>query len=1169
MSSDDDGPITSSRTSGSAMLAVDSGGTFTDVVDADGRVLKVPSTPRDPSRGVSAAVASMAVDGTALKRLLHGTTVATNALLQRRLGRVALITTAGFADLIEIARQDRPHLYDVDARRPEPLVPRGRRLEVVERSGPDGSEIEPVGQVPVVGDVDAVAVCLLHADLAPAHELSVARTVRRSGVTVVCSHEVAPEHREYERLSTTVIDAALRLPCAEYLQRLEEMAEEVFVLTSAGGLVPVAEASASPVRLLLSGPAGGVLAGAAAAAAAGFANAVTFDVGGTSTDVCLILDGVPAPAGAREVDGLAVRVPSLDVHTVGAGGGSIAAIDAGGAVRVGPHSVGADPGPACYGRGGVEATVTDANLVAGRLPPGLELPGFGVVDMSAAAQALGAAGLTAEGVLAVADAITTAAVRRVTVERGVDPVTCALVAFGGAGPLHACAVAQALGMLAVVVPARAGVLSAVGILGAPIQRDIVRSWPTPSSTSGLAIAGLQLAQDAMAAVGHPMGGFSLRLKALIAEPLRFDADLGDGERLEVIASLDCRYAGQGHEVTTASIAEFAADHEARNGFRREGIAIEVVALRASARVHTTVVLPTIDSSGRSVVIGPTSIAEPDCTIWVAAGWMAEPQPGGGWVLRRHEEPDSSSTGENVLDPAARLAVNLAQLVGVAEEALAVLRRSASSPTIRERADCSTAVFTAAGELVAQSESIPVHLGSMPASVAAAIEAHGPASALPLGPGEQVLLNDPFSGGTHLNDLTLVAPVHLGERLVGWVANRAHHGDVGGMVPGSMPPDADELVQEGLCIPPVRCTAEVIKMVCANSRTPQERRGDIDAMLGANAVAVTRLAALIEAGVDLATVVDWGERRMRAALAAMPDGTSTFEDVLDTTGPDDDQQAPARVVVTVTKLGNSIEFDLTGTDAQRRGNANAVAAVTVGAVGFALRCVCDPSIPANGGAMRPVSIRLRPGTMVAATRPAAVGAGNVEMSQRVADACLGALAGIVPDRVPAASQGTMNNVLLGGAGSGGEAAEGPWVLYETLAGGQGGGPLHPGMSGVHTAMTNTRNTPVEALERAYPVRVRRTTLRRRSGGDGRLPGGDGIERELEALVACTLTIIGERRISRPWGAHGGGPGAVGADVLLPGGDEHRAIALRPRSTVRLQPGDVVRVHTPGGGGYGLF
>jgi N-methylhydantoinase B/oxoprolinase/acetone carboxylase alpha subunit len=505
--------------------------------------------------------------------------------------------------------------------------------------------------------------------------------------------------------------------------------------------------------------------------------------------------------------------------------------------------------------------------------------------------------------------------------------------------------------------------------------------------------------------------------------------------------------------------------------------------------------------------------------------------------------------------AATLQVWISRLTGVAEEMGAVLRRAAYSPNIKERADCSCALFTPDGTLLVQAEHIPVHLGSMPAAVLAAIDACGDG----LASDDQIVVNDPFAGGTHLNDVTFVAPARDDAgALIGWVANRAHHADVGGMTPGSMPPDATEIYQEGLRIPPVRWTPEVESLFLAASRTPAERAGDLDAQRGANRLGVARLRELAAGPEVLDEIVAYGERRMCTALGALPNGVYEFRDMLDSTG-GGGHPSPATIAVRVTVADDTITFDFTGTDAQRRGSVNAVEAVTLSAVAFALRSVVDPDLPANGGALRPVHIVAPPFSIVAAHPPVAVGAGNVEVSQRVADVCLGALAQAAPDRVGAASQGTMNNVLVG---------DDAFVYYETIGGGQGGRPgPRAGMNGVHTAMTNTRDTPVEAFERAYPMRVRRYALREGSGGAGAAPGGDGIVREIEMLADVTVSLVTERRASQPWGLAGGEPGARGENWLLPGGDEARAQRLPDKGTVQLATGDVVRICTPGGGGWG--
>ena len=586
-------------------VGVDTGGTFTDVVTEDGRVVKLPSTPDNPGTAVAEGVSAAGGATT----LAHGTTVATNALLERKGGSVALFTTAGFADVIEIARQDRPSLYDQFADRPQPLVARDMRIEVDERVSAEGEVLLPLDPSalpdPPAG-TDTVAVVFLHSDREPEHERAAARALRARGLDVTASNEISPEFREYERTITTVLNGYLRRPCRQYLAGLEGVADDVMVMTSAGGLITLAAATEEPVRLLLSGPAGGAIAAAAAARAAGYDDAVAFDMGGTSTDVCLILDGRPAPAAQRSVGGFAVRLPSLDIHTIGAGGGSIARIDPGGALRVGPESAGAVPGPICFRRGGTEVTVTDADLVAGRIPADAAFPSLGTLDINGARDGLSRLGASAEDVLRVVDAAMVGAVRAVTVERGVDPRDLALVAFGGAGPLHACAIAAELGMKAVIVPPRAGVLSAVGLLAAPRQADLVRSWPVPLQHDGIEDALVMLATAASRAVG---GAAS------------------------VDVSIDCRYAGQSHELTVDSVEDFHDEHRRLNGFARPDAAVEVVALRARAAVTSPVDPGSLaPPSGRKAYAGPAVLSEPDCTVWVPEGWRADVEANGSWII---------------------------------------------------------------------------------------------------------------------------------------------------------------------------------------------------------------------------------------------------------------------------------------------------------------------------------------------------------------------------------------------------------------------------------------------------------------------------------------------------------------------------------------------------------
>jgi N-methylhydantoinase A/oxoprolinase/acetone carboxylase beta subunit len=586
-------------------LGIDSGGTFTDVVTARGEIAKVASTPDDPATAVERAIDAV-VARPKLSSLAYGTTVATNALLERRGAEVALIATRGFSDVIEIARQTRPSLYDPFVDRPEPLVSRARRYEVAGRLDASGTELEPFdGVVPSLpASVGGAAVCLLHSDLDPAHERAVADALRASfDGALVCSHLISREYREYERMVTTVVEAFLEPVCATYLARVASFAPETLVMTSAGGLIPAAQAARASAALLLSGPAGGVRAAAAIAVACGFPDAVSFDMGGTSTDVCLIRGGGPAPAPQRTIAGFPVRLPAIDVHTIGAGGGSIARLDAGGALVVGPRSAGAVPGPACYGRGGDEPTVTDADLLLGRIPADATFLDLGRLSFDAAARAMARAGVTAEGVVRVVDAAMERAVRVVSVERGVDPRALALVAFGGAGPLHACAVAEALDMPAVIVPPRAGVCSAVGVLSAPKAREVVRGY----SGDDLPGALRSVADEARGLVG---------------------------EDAIVQTAVDCRYVGQSHELSVPAPDDFPAEHARRNGHARPGAPVEVVAVRARASIASPLAVTDLPSVARAHVTGPAVVAEADCTVWIPDGWRADPHATGAWILRR-------------------------------------------------------------------------------------------------------------------------------------------------------------------------------------------------------------------------------------------------------------------------------------------------------------------------------------------------------------------------------------------------------------------------------------------------------------------------------------------------------------------------------------------------------
>ena len=604
------------------LAAVDTGGTYTDVVSVTGRVEKVltqkTSLVTSVEEGLLRAVGSVPID-----ILAHGTTVATNALLERKGACIALVTNKGFADVIEIGRQTRPDLYDNFADRPPPLVPPQLRFEIACRMGPNGEELVPISEseldrvcgllLSAPERISSVAVSLLHSYIDPSHEKAVAQVLRDAGFDVVISSEISPEYREYERTSTVVATAYLKPVLKKYLGELTRLAASAYVMTSAGGLVPADHAAENAAALLLSGPAGGAIAGSLAALECGFEAAVTFDMGGTSADICMIQGGIPEPTPQIRVGGLPIRLPSIEIVTIGAGGGSIARIDPGGALQVGPQSAGADPGPACYGRGGREFTVTDANLLTGRIPPGHSFPELGLLDIDAAKDAMRRCGTTPEETLAVVNANMERALRKVTAERGHDPSQLALVAFGGAGPLHACELAEALGMPAVVVPPRAGVLSALGLLVSPAVKELVKSRPDPLKHDTL--------QEEMEALALEA--------AKILEKWGFSVT-------ETVARIDCRYKGQSFELPAASIADFHEVHRRRNGYTRPELLVEVTAVRAKAFGRPLGRYQDLVSSvvRKGVVRGPDSIVEDDCTVFVPKGWIAHAHQSGAWLLRR-------------------------------------------------------------------------------------------------------------------------------------------------------------------------------------------------------------------------------------------------------------------------------------------------------------------------------------------------------------------------------------------------------------------------------------------------------------------------------------------------------------------------------------------------------
>ncbi len=1153
-----------------ARIAVDTGGTFTDLVAAfPGRTvrLKVPSTPDDPGRAVLDALAALREEETlGAFHLRHGTTVATNAVLERQVARVGLLLTAGFEHLLCLRRQNRPRLYALHPELPPPLVPEERCFGVPGRRAPDGTVLTPLAD-PVawiaahraaLESCEAFAVCLLHSYADPRDEerLGDALAAAFPGRSISLSSRLAPVFREYERASTVAVNAGVAPRMSRYIARLAAAIAPapLTVMGSAGGLLSADQAAAQPVHTVLSGPAGGVRGAWQVGRRCGRTRLLTLDMGGTSADVSLVLGELRA-ADDGQLAEHPLRVPLLPIETVGAGGGSIAWVDPGGALRVGPRSAGAVPGPACYGRAGpeAEATVSDAHVVLGRLPD--LLGGAFALDREAAREAVGrvaeklgaATEETARAILATAEATMARACKRVSMERGVDPRGLTLVAFGGAGGLHACALADELGCADVLFPAEPGVLSASGIVGAP--REV---WVTRSC--------FLAAADWSAAALEELGAEARRAAA---------AELGCPVRTSE-ALADIRYRGQTFTLAVpfvtapAALREaFVAAHRARYGYALDaGRGIELVALRLAVRGEA----PPEETRAAADPLrreGPCAVATYSATLWLPAGWTAERQPSGDWLCVRGGE-----RAERGLREALELEIHRQRLAAIAEEMGATLQRAAFSANIKERRDFSCAVFDGAGRMLVHAAHIPVHLGSTPLSVAAVREA------LRLERGQCAILNDPFAGGTHLPDVTVVAPVFLegDHEPAFYVVNRAHHADIGGSAPGSLPLPAPgerlSIADEGFRIAPTLLDEQVRADFAAASRTPDERYGDLRAQEAANFVADERLRGLAEEvgrarlGRLNDALLDYSERRMRAVIAGLDDGVYRFEDRLEDDGAGGGE---VRIPVAITIAGDSARVDLRGADPAVPSSLNAVRAIAVSAVFYAFRCLAEAELPANAGLMRPIQVETRPGSVVDAREPSAVSAGNVETSQRLVDALFGALASASP-AVPAASQGTMNNVLFGGRDPRPGPRQGqPFVHYETLAGGLGASRSGPGASGLHSHMTNTLNTPVEALERTFPVRIERYGLRPAAAAEpGVHAGGRGIVRVYRFLTPVTLTVVSERRRLAPWGLGGAREGSRGRNLLLRADGSSEEL---PGKVCRsLEAGDGLAIETPGGGSW---
>ena len=1141
---------------------IDRGGTFTDVVARapDGRLSTVKLLSENPGRYEDPAVAGICMalglppgarlPAETIAGVRMGTTVATNALLERKGARTLLLTDAGFADLLLIGTQARPRLFDLHIRKPAPLF----------------AAVEEVG-----GRVDAAERCL-------------AELAREAGFTQVSvSHLVSPLLGLVARANTTVVDAYLSPVLRKYVDGVvAAVRAPLYFMQSNGGLTHAAAFQGKDA--ILSGPAAGVVGAARTAESAGFRRVIGFDMGGTSTDVSLYA-GRWERALDTEVAGVQLRVPMMALHTIAAGGGSILHFD-GGRFRVGPDSAGANPGPACYRRGG-PLTVTDANVMVGKVQAAHFPAIFGpdgnlpldteivAARFAALAQEISkATGITqdaravADGFLRIAVANMARAIKQVSLEKGHDVADFVLQCFGGAAGQHACRVADELGMRTVMIHPYAGVLSAYGMGladGSAIRHQAIERPLGIEAVADTFACAESLGAAATAALE---GGAPVQLvrtvylrydgtdTALPIEPGRLDEMRGafdvahrayfgfsTPERGLIIESVSVEALRKGDPVTTPEhITERAGPL----------IPLGVVTLWSNGREHTAAAFDRAALIPGDRISGPVLIRESIATTIVEPGWEAKVDASGNLLLGR-VAPATSAPAETAHPVKLELFNNL--FMAVAERMGVVLRNTATSVNIKERLDFSCALFDAGGNLVANAPHVPVHLGAMGESVRVVLDKRRET----LRPGDSIALNDPFHGGTHLPDVTVVTPVfdESGQVIRFFVANRSHHADIGGLTPGSMPPESRTLAEEGVVIDDLLLVAgghfreDEFRALLTGARwparSPATNIADIKAQVAANETGMRELQGLLER---------YGWPEVRAYMGhVMANAEESIRQVIDCLGSGSfdyrmDDGAPLKVAVRVDRSERSAVIDFTGTGAQSPGNLNAPRAVTRAVVLYVFRCLVNAELPLNEGCLAPLQIVLPPGSFLDPASGSAVVAGNTEISQAIACALLGALGAC------ASAQGTMNNFLFGNP---------RYQYYETICGGAGAGPGFPGTAAVHTHMTNTRITDPEVLELRYPIRLERFAIRHGSGGAGRHRGGDGVIRAIRALEPMTATLVSSRRTVAPFGLAGGGDGAMGRQWVERSGGKRDPMAGHDR--VELAAGDLVVIETPGGGGYG--
>ncbi|MBK0393994.1 hydantoinase B/oxoprolinase family protein [Ramlibacter algicola] len=1192
---------------------IDRGGTFTDIVarKPDGTLVTHKLLSENPEQYRDAAVAGIrhllglrdgeTIPSQQVECVKMGTTVATNALLERKGEPTLLVTTRGFRDALRIAYQNRPRLFDRHIVLPELLY--ARVVEAQERIGAHGDVVQPLDEDDLRKQLQAAhadglrstAIVFMHGYRYIAHEEAAARIAREIGFTQVsASHTTSPMMKFVSRGDTTVVDAYLSPILRRYVDQVaaEMPGVPLYFMQSSGGL---ADAHAFQGKdAILSGPAGGIVGMARTAQLGGQEKVIGFDMGGTSTDVSHFA-GEFEREFETQVAGVRMRAPMMSIHTVAAGGGSILEFD-GSRFRVGPQSAGANPGPACYRRGGPLA-VTDANLVLGKIQPHHFPKVFGprgdeALSLEAAAtkfdeiaQRTGRSREdVAEGFIAIAVQQMANAIKKISVARGYDVTRYTLQCFGGAGGQHACLVADALGMSRVFVHPLAGVLSAYGMGLA--DQNVIREQAVE----------LPLAGDSLGSVAGKLDALADAARAELA------AQHGDGHGITVNRRVHVRYEGtdsalvvpfgDASEITAA----FESAYRRRFAFLMQGkrLIVEAVSVEAvlpgdapqeqrhalqpprdvprreTVRMHSgegwheAALVVREDMRPGDSLDGPAIIAEKNATTVVEPGWSARLTELDHLVLERKVPREARYAAGTHVDPVL-LEVFNNLFMNIAEQMGLQLQNTAYSVNIKERLDFSCALFDAEGNLIANAPHMPVHLGSMGESIKTVIREN----AGTMQPGDVYVLNDPYHGGTHLPDITVITPVYLDaeERPTFYVGSRGHHADIGGTTPGSMPPFSTRIEEEGVQLDNVKLVdrgtlreKEILELLASGkypSRNPQQNLADLKAQIAANEKGVQELRRMVgQFGLDVVQaymrhVQDNAEESVRRVITRLKDGEFTLPL---------DNGARIHVAIRVDTQERSATIDFTGTSPQQQNNFNAPTAVCMAAVLYVFRTLVDDDIPLNAGCLKPLKVIIPPGSMLNPNPPASVVAGNVETSTCITNTLFGALG------VMAAGQCTMNNFTFGNARH---------QYYETISGGSGaggvydpGGALVDGFDGtsvVQTHMTNSRLTDPEVLEFRFPVRLESYAIRAGSGGAGRWHGGDGGVRRVRFLEPMTASILSNGRHHGAFGMAGGQPGQVGINRVVRA--DGSVEPLDHIGSAEMQPGDVFEIHTPGGGGFG--